>query len=314
MAQNKQENDKIQKKKQDTNVKSLKVLLAIACALGAAALLIAMFLLGRSSQDNSPTVPPPTETTVNPTVESTEASVPEDTEPPETQALPPVTEVPSKKEIPQLRKGEVVLLGSYKSDEDGLRKQAIQWDVLDVRGSKVLLLSHYALDCIQYNEDYEYITWEKSSIRSWLNDTFLYGAFTNEERQCIDLTHVDNSDSQGFSKWGTSGGQNTEDYVFLLSYAEAKAYFNISGPGTDGPLKARVLPTAYAVAHGAYVSDEYQTADQQFATRWWLRSPGFGQRSAACVHSRGCVGEDKCTNKDTCIRPAMWIDLEKLYG
>lgn len=209
--------------------------------------------------------------------------------------------------------GDVIHFGAYRNDKAGTKIQAIQWDVMEVRGNKILLMSHYGLDCIQYNERYAEVTWENSSIRTWLNETFLYEAFTSDERQYIDLTHVDNSASQGFDLWKTSGGEDTLDYIFLLSYAEAKAYFNISGPGTNGPIKARILATDYAVEHGAFVSDEYQNADQQFATRWWLRSPGINQYDAACVHSRGCVGEHKCTTGDTCIRPVMWIDLEKSY-
>lgn len=88
----------------------------------------------------------------------------------------------------------------------------------------------------------------------------------------------------------SNGGEGTYDYIFLLCFAEDKMFFDITVPGTDGPIKTRILPTEYAESRGAYVSDEYQTADRRFATRWWLRSPGWNQFGAACVHSRGWLG------------------------
>lgn len=39
------------------------------------------------------------------------------------------------------------------------------------------------------------------------------------------MTTVDNSKAQGYSGYSTDGGNNTEDKVFLLSYAEANKYF-----------------------------------------------------------------------------------------
>lgn len=217
-----------------------------------------------------------------------------------------------EREIPHYRKGESIYLGTYWSDKTGAKKEKIQWDVLDVRDHKVLLLSHYGLDTVQYDGAYGKHDWAGSSIREWLNASFLHEAFTDIERQCIDLTYVDNGVSQGYSQWNTDGGENTNDYVFLLSYAEAKRYFDISEAGTDGPAKARIQPAEYAVGQGAFVSDQFRTVDGEYATRWWLRSPGYNQSDAACVHARGCLGEQGCTVADTCVRPAMWVDLEKL--
>ena len=38
-------------------------------------------------------------------------------------------------------------------------------------------------------------------------------------------TAVDNGENQGYAPYGTYGGQNTKDKIFLLSYAEAWKYF-----------------------------------------------------------------------------------------
>ena len=206
-----------------------------------------------------------------------------------------------------LQPGQNVTMGHYPKASD-----SITWQVLDVQGDKALLIAQKGLDVQPYNTKYGSVTWETSSLRDWLNTTFLNGAFTDEEQKAIRTTYVDNGKAQGCDLWDTDGGNNTQDKVFLLSYGEAKKYFDIATPGINGPEKARIQPTKYAADQGAYVSEEFKTADGKDATRWWLRSPGCNQLDAACVHSRGCVGEQMCSNKDTCVRPAMWVDLNKI--
>ena len=181
-----------------------------------------------------------------------------------------------------------------------------------MQGDKALLIVQKGLDVQPYNTKYGSVTWETSSLRDWLNTTFLNGSFTAEEQKDIRTTDVDNGKAQGCDLWDTDGGNNTQDKIFLLSYGEAKKYFDIATPGVDGPEKARIQPTKYAEDQGAYVSEEFKTADGKDATRWWLRSPGCNQLDAACVHARGCIGEQMCSNKDTCVRPAMWVDCNKI--
>ena len=62
-------------------------------------------------------------------------------------------------------------------------------------------------------------TWENSSVRAWLNGPY-YRTFTEEERELIVKTHNSNPDS---SEYGTSGGNDTDDDIFLLSLDEANA-------------------------------------------------------------------------------------------
>ena len=209
--------------------------------------------------------------------------------------------------------GDILILGHYEQDGDSFNgKESIEWCVLEIQDGRALLISTKGLDTQPFDAQYRRIVWENSTIRSWLNTTFLNKAFSAEEQAAILTTHVDNGKKQGFDRWNIDGGNDTQDKVFLLSYAEAKKYFDIATPGIDGPEKARIQPTKYAADQGAYVSEEFKTADGKDATRWWLRSPGCNQLDAACVHSRGCIGEQMCSNKDTCVRPAMWVDLNKI--
>ena len=108
------------------------------------------------------------------------------------------------------------------------------------------------------------------------------------------------------SGWNTSGGNNTQDKVFLLSYAEANKYFGVTYDNNNN-IEARVAPTAYAIKMGAETSSSNKTADGAAAGWWWLRSPGHNLRVCARV---GSGGSPLCSAAKGCIRPALWINLE----
>ena len=101
--------------------------------------------------------------------------------------------------------GDIITFGTYPQTSEGTDQTPIEWIVLDVQDEKALLLSRYGLDAKPYNKEYTDITWEKCSLRTWLNDEFMKSAFTPKERSAILLTAVNNSASQGYSKWSTSG-------------------------------------------------------------------------------------------------------------
>ena len=62
-------------------------------------------------------------------------------------------------------------------------------------------------------------TWEDSTVRVWLNEKF-YNTFTEEEKALIAKTHNINADS---AEYGTDGGGDTDDNIYLLSVEEANA-------------------------------------------------------------------------------------------
>ena len=64
-------------------------------------------------------------------------------------------------------------------------KEPIEWIVLAEDDSKLLLVSKYPLDYQQYDSQKGKYTWKNSSIRSWLNNTFIKSAFTPEEEAAI---------------------------------------------------------------------------------------------------------------------------------
>ena len=98
-------------------------------------------------------------------------------------------------------------------------------------------------------------------------------------------------------EYGTPGGSDTKDKVFLLSIAEAEKYF-------DSDSDRQAEPTAYTVAQGAYVDNGN--------CWWWLRSPGHDRDNAADVDYDGDVSNygSSVNYGNNAIRPALWINLE----
>ena len=202
-----------------------------------------------------------------------------------------------------------VTFGHYPQTAEGNDSTAIEWVVLQKEGNKALLISHYGLDAQPYNAEYTDATWETCTLRTWLNSTFMNKAFTAEEQKAILTTTVDNSSSQGYSGWSTSGGNNTKDQIFLLSYVGANKYFDVTYSDNDNT-KARVKPTAYAEKQSTDANNSNMTADDSSTGWWWLRSPGEDQRSAACVDTDGSLNYSNVNDDTGCVRPALWVNLE----
>ena len=205
--------------------------------------------------------------------------------------------------------GNYVTFGMYPQTSGGDDSTPIEWLVLARDGNKALLISRYGLDEQPYNESWARVTWEECTLRTWLNGTFMNKAFTANEQTGILLTNVDNSSSQGYSGWIKSGGNNTQDKIFLLSYAEANQYLDVTYDDSKN-MKSRVAPTAYAQEQGASTASDYKTADSAAAGWWWLRSPGCLQYTAAAVSCAGPLCYNYVHADSACVRPALWINLE----
>ena len=208
--------------------------------------------------------------------------------------------------------GGCVTFGSYPQTSTGNDMNPVEWIVLDYDSVNnwSFLISRYGLDAQPYNNRSKDVTWENCSLRKWLNETFLNRAFSIREQTAILLIHVDNSNSQGYSNWNNSSENNTQDRIFLLSYAEANKYLQVV---TKANTKSRVSPTAYALNAGAPKSNTWTTTEGDAAGWWWLRSPGYGRYNTLGVLSDGSLSPDRFISDIGCVRPAMWIDLDSEY-
>ena len=205
--------------------------------------------------------------------------------------------------------GNYVTFGEYPQTTAGEDMTPIEWLVLARDGDKALLISRYGLDAQPYNKDHTSVTWETCTLRTWLNGTFYNKAFSSAEQAAILTTNVDNSKNQCYSGWSTSSGNNKQDKVFLLSYAEANKYFGVTYDNSSNT-KSRVAPTAYAIAQGAWTSYSNKTTDSTYAGWWWLRSPGTYQDYAAIVYFVGSLDFNYVDSDSGSVRPALWVNLE----
>ena len=199
-----------------------------------------------------------------------------------------------KDKKPEYKMGEVIKFGNYPQDKDGTEKP-IKWIVMKNEGNQVLLLSKYVLDTKPYNKELEKVTWETSDIRQWLNNEFYTTAFNKAEKVKIQTSLIKNEDN---SEHGTSGGNDTEDKVFLLSEKEAETLFS-----NDDERIAKA--TGYAEKSGVYVNEKKESM-------WWLRSPGSDSYGAAGVRSYGRVSRDGNIVYDNSggVRPALHLNLQ----
>ena len=207
--------------------------------------------------------------------------------------------------------------GDGKADTED-EQTPIKWRVLSVTGDDAFLMADKNLDCVNYNDTRENVTWETCTIRSWLNgywekentagndyrgEGFIDYAFTEEESQAIKTVNVKNGYD---SVMGVDGGNDTSDKIYLLSAEEAAdpAYgFAASKP--EYAKSRRVFNTAFARAHGAYQSDSEELMG---CALWWLR-PAFAEQNAAYVGSYGDIYNEEVFNRETGVRPVLHLDL-----
>ena len=185
--------------------------------------------------------------------------------------------------------GDIVEFGSYVHDPNHSNgKEEIKWIVLDAEGSHYLLCSLYILDSQRYNDANvaTAATWESSSLRFWLNNTFIDEAFTQEQQAGIFLTSVEND------------GGITQDKIFLLSYDEAWHYFS------NESLR-QAAGTPYAISARLFVSNNTGMSS------WWLRTPASPLYKFV-VNPSGIHDNSPRVNERAGIRPALWVGFDIL--
>ena len=192
------------------------------------------------------------------------------------------------------KNGDVIIENTkyHKTEKDYFKYEPIKWRVLQSENGEAFLLSDVILDKQLYNENDKYVTWEKSSLRAWLNKKFINTAFSDEEKEKINITEIVNQDNPVY---GIEGGNNTFDKIFLLSLSEVSEQ-------QDGE------------KYG-FLDDEIRACGKSDFSKtvswWWLRSPGRNSFSAAEVDCCGWIlrcGVDVCYDSDG-VRPALHLNL-----
>lgn len=101
----------------------------------------------------------------------------------------------------------------YEAAENGdiVEFSGYNWIVLNKTEDTMLIIAEDVIEEKAYNEEYEAITWEECTLRTYLNGTF-YNSFSEEEQEMIVETKLTNSDNP---EYDTDGGNDTTDKIFL---------------------------------------------------------------------------------------------------
>ena len=141
-----------------------------------------------------------------------------------------IVEMISNGTAADLKRGQVVAFGKYEQDNnEGNGSESINWVVLNVNTDKkeIVLTSKFALDCKAYDDEEDLkkrfpdgkgginwdsvnVTWEDSTLRSWLNSDFYNAAFSDEEKKLVVKKTLENKDNN-YGNCTGKGGNSTED-------------------------------------------------------------------------------------------------------
>lgn len=207
--------------------------------------------------------------------------------------------------------GQTVTFGKFETNRDFNTIDDLEWIVVKKEGDKVLLFSKYSLLSMPFGDWSQegYVSWKNSEIRNYLNGTFYYDCFTDEERKLIVSTTNIPSDEEI-----ELGAVQTYDKVFIPSSSEMNQLFYSSND-------MRCLSTGNIWGDGvefgvaSILHDDYHSY-----CGYWLRD---AVASAVNGLPAQCIFEETKTSinpysginvKLTCndlyyVRACMWLDL-----
>ncbi len=190
------------------------------------------------------------------------------------------------------------------------------WRVLDVQSNMALIITEDIVGQRAFNNRAGDVTWADCELRKYLNGAF-YDAFSQEDRSRIAAVTNKNPDNPWY---GADGGEDTLDYVFLLSIEEAVCkYFGDSSRN----LENRSAKQRYWFQKKDENNIKRRSVFDGYSWWWWLRSPGRDNRRAVYIHGDGNLGiQGNGTFKYSSntihpltgdnsggIRPALWLKL-----
>lgn len=180
-------------------------------------------------------------------------------------------------EIKHAYVGQTVKYGSFDGDP-------IEWRVLAKENGQTLLITNQCIVKQSYDSVGVSNKWEDSTCRKWLNEEFYKNSFSPMEKRMIKTTLVVNKDNEVY---GTDGGSDTEDKVFLLSVEEAGKYFV-----NDETRKATLLDGR--------------------SIWWWLRTTGCHTNDGTFVNMFGEIDDygHSASYQNVGLRPCIWVDVE----
>lgn len=174
------------------------------------------------------------------------------------------------------RVGDYVFFGSYEQDNNlNNGKEYIEWLVLEIKENKALVISKYGLERMPFNNRRVAFNWDSSSIKNWLEESFLINSFSSKNKSSI-LN------------------------ILLLDVYEVKKYFKTNS-------ERKCTPTKYCNRNWGYNS--WWVNSQGSWSTSAIDVSGDGVINDGTLPDRNGNYIDNC---NAMVRPALWIDLSKL--
>jgi hypothetical protein len=263
---------------------------------------------------------PPMPIYITPNYEDISAVIPDD-------IFPDIFEIPNDiTDISQIS----VSLGGY------------EWHVLDVKNGKVLILCDSIIEKKAYYSEHGYsskynmsekeiilrlyikdesdnTTWEQCTLHEYLNTVF-FNKFSCQEKIRMAETNISTNDNLWY---GTTGGGETRDRIFLLSIEEALLYLgdksgdyeNRKRWGVDKHNNCELVLLDKDDNLGIMINNQYNAKriiyEGTTMSPWWLRSPGRGGILVAVIDVWGYINVfgRPIWDSSVAVRPALWLNL-----
>ncbi len=190
------------------------------------------------------------------------------------------------------------------------------WRVLDIQHDTALILTEHIVESRPYHNRSGDVTWADCELRKYLNGTF-FSAFSEANQSRIMAVTNENPDNPWY---GAKGGEDTEDYIFLLDLEEAVCkYFGDSSKN----LENRSAKQRYWFQKKDENNEKRRSTFDGYVWWWWLRSPGRDNRRAVYIHGDGNIGiqgngtfryssntiHPSTGDNSGGVRPALWLKL-----
>ncbi len=201
-----------------------------------------------------------------------------------------------------MQTGDIIKFGDY------------DWQVLDIQTDRALIITECIIEQRPYHEAYTDTTWADCALRKYLNGEF-YEKFNEVDKTRIISVMNKNPDNQWY---GTNGGVDTKDNIFLLSIEEvACQYFGDSSGLLYSPKKNKRYWFERKDVNNPKRLARLQNSS--YCWWWWLRSPGRLNIKAVYIWGtdggigiqgnnilEGNISDGRCTGG---VRPALWLKL-----
>lgn len=174
--------------------------------------------------------------------------------------------------------GDTITLGKYQN-------RKLDWTILDKNeGNGIyLLISKYGIECMRFYGVRNYVSWDKSNIRRWLNNDFLEGSFSDDERDKIIVSKYEANENPVYR---SNQGSHTFDKISILDITQYNKYFDM---------------------YNRWECKLFSGTMRQC----WLRNSGNDNYHAAFIGRSGSIhaGGSYVDSPRNAVRPIMWVKL-----